>query len=261
MIVLNELDWAEDAIQSHSLGNKPYETLCRVAKYYAHDGYKKQKIRNALETFLLQCDPNVSIPKWSDVLDYAVKRALKQPAIKIDCIPITKAELDKIDELEGKQIRRLAFTLLCLAKYYDDINPNGDHWVNCEDTEIMKMANISTSIRRQSGMYHQLWKMGMIQFSKKIDNTNVRVLYMDTSRKNDDVAIEVRDFRNLGYQYMMHHGEPFFVCESCGITTKIKNPGVGRRQKYCPTCAAAIHIRQSVNSVMRHRNKAKAANV
>lgn len=258
MIVLNEIDWARDVLQSNSLGNKPYETFCRVAKYYVHDGYTKQKIRKKLEDFLLRCDPKASIPKWSNTIDYAIKYALKHPAVEIDGISITKSELEKINAISGKQIRRLAFTLLCLAKYYDVVNPNGDHWVNSEDNEIMRMANISTSIRRQSDMFHQLWKLGLIQFSKKIDNTNVRVLFIDDS---DDVEMTITDFRNLGYQYLMYKGDPFFICENCGIVTKIKNPDVGRRQKYCPSCAKEIQLQQIMSSVMRKRKLAKLEGV
>lgn len=254
MIVLNELDWAYDAIQSRKLGNKPYETLLRVAKYYAHDGYSKRNIQKALEGFVLSCDPKASIPKWSKTIDYAVKGALKHPAVEMDGINVTKNEMKTIKALPGKQIRRLAFTLLCLAKFFDGAN-GGDHWVNCEDSEIMRLANISTSIRRQSSMYHQLWKLGLIQFSKKVDNTNVRVLFIDEAE--DDVVLNVTDFRNLGYQLLMYDGEPFFKCERCGITTKIRNPSVGRKQKYCPSCATEMYIQQSINSVMRKRKAAK----
>ncbi len=258
MIVLNEIDWARDALQSNSLGNKPYETLCRIAKYFLHDGYTKQKVRKEMESFILRCDPKASIPKWSETIDYAIKYAMKHPAVEIDGVRITKKEMKKIDEIQGKQIKRLAFTLLCLAKYYDIVNPNGDHWVNSEDNEIMRMANISTSIRRQSDMFHQLWKLGLIQFSRKVDNTNVRVLFVDDS---DDTALIVTDFRNLGYQYLMHHGDPFFICENCGIVTKIKHPEAGRRQKYCPNCAKEIQLQQIVNSVMQKRKVPKLQNV
>ena len=249
-IVLNEHEWAEGMINSRSLGAKPYETFCRIAKYYIDKNYSKRETRKMLDTFLLQCDPTASLPKWADMLDYAVNRATKYNAIMIDHIGISKTELAKIDSLEGTQLRRLSFTLLCLAKYWDIVNPNGDHWVNSKDTEIMRMANINTSIKRQSSMYHTLNELGLIRFSKKIDNTNVRVCFIDNGEK----ALEVSDFRNLGYQYLKYKGEPYFECENCGLTTKIKT-GKGRKQKYCQDCAIEIQMQQIVNSVMRNRNK------
>lgn len=250
-IVLNENDWAAKMVSDCSLGKRPSETLRRVARYYM-DTYKMDSstVRKKLDLFLLQCNPTASLPKWSDSLDYAVSRASKYPAICIESIPITDVEMAKIDSLNGKQIRRLAFTLLCLSKYWGMVNENSDGWVNSKDNEIMAMANIKTSIKRQSAMYGELNELGLIQFSRKVDNTNVRVCFAEDGNE----VMRVTDLRNLGYQYLMYHGEPYFVCECCGITTKILSKGNIRRQKYCPECASSVKMRKSIESVMRCRN-------
>lgn len=249
-VVLRENDWAASMIQANSLGKKPSETLRRVARFYM-DTYNinQDAARKKLDLFLLQCDPTSSLPKWSDALDYAVSRACKYPAINIDHISVTQNEIEKIDSLEGKQIRRLAFTLLCLAKYWNIVTNKDDCWVNSKDNEIMSMANINTSIKRQSAMFGKLNELGMIQFSKKVDNTNVKVCFMEDGEE----AIRVHDFRNLGYQYLMYHGEPYFTCENCGVTTKANDKSNRRRQKYCPECAAIIKMKQNIESVMRRR--------
>lgn len=254
MIVLNEHECAEEMITSRSLGKKPFETLYRVARYYLDNGIPKSQVRKMLDTFLIQCEPTASIPKWSDTLDAAMSRAIKYEAVNIKSIDITKQEMDRIDELGGKQARRLAFTLLCLAKYWDQISKNKEHWVNNKDCDIMRMANINTSIKRQSQMYHNLNAAGLIQFSKKVDNTNVRVCFMEPG----EVVMSVTDFRNLGYQYLRYHGEPYFECCNCGITTKYDKPGDKNsrwKQKYCKACAVEIAVQQRVNSVMRIRRK------
>lgn len=252
-IVLNEHYSAEQAIQSRSLGNKPSETLTRVARYYIdnYDGADKKTIRDKLDVFLLQCDSTASIPKWSKMLDFATDWAFKHEAINIESITITKPEMDKIDSLSGKQIRRLAFVLLCLSKYWNMVNEQNDYWVNSKDNEIMSFANINTSIRRQCAMYATLKELGLIQFSKKVDNTNVRVCFAT----DGDTAMTITDLRNLGYQYLKYRGEPYFECVNCGITTKYSNPVKGRSQKYCEACARDMYLKQTVNSVMRQRNK------
>ena len=249
-VVLRENDWAASMIQANSLGKKPSETLRRVARFYM-DTYNinQDAARKKLDLFLLQCDPTSSLPKWSDALDFAVSRACKYPAINIDHISVSKNEVEKIDSLDGKQIRRLAFTLLCLAKYWNIVTRKEDGWVNSKDNEIMSIANINTSIKRQSLMFGKLNELGMIQFSKKVDNTNVKVCFMEDGEE----AIRIYDFRNLGYQYLMYHGEPYFTCENCGITTKVNDRGNRRRQKYCPECAAIIKMKQNIESVMRRR--------
>lgn len=253
-IVLNEYAWAENAIREHELGRRPYETVSRVAKYYTYEGHKKQDVRRLLDVFMLACDPAVSLVAWSDTLDSAAKYASKYPLIMIDGIKITKPEMEKIDVLPGKQLRRLAFTLLCVAKYLYEVSPNTDYWVNTPDNEIMAMANINTSVRRQSAMYSQLKDAGLIRFSKKIDNLSVQVLFVEDGEE----AMRITDYRNLGYQYLRFHGEPYFVCENCGITAKVKDPAYISRKKYCDECAVKVRTRQQVNAVMRRRAAAKS---
>ena len=75
--------------------------------------------------------------------------------------------------------------------------------------------------------------------------------------KQGECEMRVYLFKNLGYQLMAHHGGPYFECQSCGITTKIKHPDIGRKPKYCSVCAAKIHTQQRINSVITCRNKLK----
>ena len=114
----------------------------------------------------------------------------------------------------------------------------------------MAFANINTSIRRQCAMYATLRDAGLIQFSKKVDNTNVRVCFI----ADGETSMTITDLRNLGYQYLKYHGEPYFECVNCRITTKYSNPVKGRSQKYCEACAREVKIRNSVNSVMQRRD-------
>lgn len=246
-IVLNEHEWAEEMITSRSLGKKPYETLCRVARYYLDNGIPKKEVRRMLDTFLIQCDPTASLPRWANSLDAALAHALKYEAIEMDGVDITKPEMERIDALQGKQTRRLAFTLLCLAKYWNAVSKKTDGWVNSKDSEIMRMANINTSIKRQSLMFHSLNECGMIQFSRKVDNTNVRVCFIE----DGETVLHISDFRNLGYQYLKYHGGDYFTCENCGVVDKVAKSERGRPKKYCRECAAQIAVQQRVDSVMR----------
>ena len=256
-IILNEHEWAEEAILSHTIGKKPYETLNRVARYYYDSGATTPEVRSLLENFIIQCDARASIPKWTKTIDYAINAASKRETIMIDAVRVTKAEMNTIDAMESRPLKRVAFTLLCLAKYWDIVNKSTDHWVNNKDGEVMKMANITASVRRQSAMYRELRDLGMIQFSKRIDNTNVRVCIIDDT---SEVAVDISDFRNLGYQYLMYHGGPFVVCQNCGIVIKRNaaakmtlnaRPAPGSARKYCPECQAQMATRSKVNSVMK----------
>ena len=249
-IILNEKVWAEDAISSGRLGDKPTETLIRVAKYYLAEGFSKKEARQRTEDFLVRCNPNVSVVCWSDTMDYVMRTAERYPLVRLDKIGISHGELQTIRALGKRQLMRLAFTLLCVSKYWDAVSADNNHWVNERDVDIMHMANISTSVRLQSMLFAKLREAGLIRFSSKVDNLNVQVLFGDEG----EPELFIHDYRNLGYQYLKWFGEPYIECASCGITVKSAQ-GPGAPRKYCQECAAKIKIEKSVNSVMRRREE------
>jgi hypothetical protein len=243
-------------IQSQNLGKKPFDTLVRTASVYLADGNSKKQTRCMLEEFVLRCVPNASMIEWSRLLDGVMKSVAKRKLAEIPYIGVSQAELDTIALQSGKQARRLAFTLLCISKYWDIINTENNHWVNSPDGDIMKIANVRTSVRRQSLLYSQLRDAGLIRFSKKVDNLNVQVLFGD----DEPPVMKITDFRNLGFQYLNHVEGGFFECENCGLTVRderIKNGTFVKRCRrafYCKDCATEVHLKQTINSMMRIRN-------
>lgn len=248
-IILNENEWAEDMITKHSLGDKPTQTLRRVAGYYHDNKYGKKDIRRLLEMYLVSCDPSISLVKWADTIDRVVKNVDKRRSINISSIDITEPELDIISELKGTQLRRLAFTILCVSKYWDAVSKDNCHWVNTPDNEIMRMANIHTSIKRQSLLFGMLIDQKLIKPSKRVDNLNVQVLFA----KEGKTAMQITDFRNLGFQYLKYMGGPYYECQCCGLVVKEGASPTNPGHKYCPECAVAVKTKQSVESVMRRR--------
>ena len=250
-IVLNEYTWAEEALRTGILGKKQNDALIRIAKYYLANGCSKDEARRMTEEFLTRSDPSISVVVWTKKLDYVMSRAVKTPIIRLDYIPVTAAELETIQKIDKRQTARLAFTLLCVSKYWDMVSPNNNHWVNEKDSELMKMANISTSVRRQSAMFSELKSLGLVRSSARVDNLNVQVLFSD---EESAVVLYVKDFRNLGYQYLKYLGEPYMECSCCGLVVR-SSTGVGRSRKYCSMCATKQKVEQSVNSVMRLRSR------
>ena len=248
-LILNEREWAEDMISRHELGKNPTQTLRKVASYYYESKYSRKEIRRMLETFLVSCDPTASLVKWADSLDRIVKNVDKHKLIQVEGVDVTVPEMLIIQDLPGKQLQRLAFTVLCVSKYWDAVSKDNRHWLNTSDKEVIAMANISTSTKRQSLLFGQLIERKLIKQAKKVDNLNVQILFGTPG----DVAIHITDFRNLGYQYLRFCGGGFYECENCGLVVRIPKQAAGPKHKYCPDCAVTVHTKQKVDSVMRTR--------
>lgn len=244
-IILNERQWIEDTIASASLGNKPSETLGRLVKYYHALGYKKNEAAKMLEEFIIRCDPTANIVRWQSMIDGCLKWGWKSDLIQIDPIPITKSEMKAISELTGVTRQRLMFTLLCIAKYGNAVNPNNNSWVSRDMREVVAMANINASIKYRALLFNDLWQKEYISYSKVVDNINVNVLIIDND--SEDILLRIDDFRNLGNQYMQYIGEKYMSCHHCGLVVRRTSPN----QKYCKACSVDINIQKTA----MNRNK------
>ena len=243
-IILNEPEYASGALIRDDLGENVYNTLRIVARYFIDSGYKRAEVRERLETFLVRCKPDANLQSWENTLNSAVKYAERVPALELEKIVISEGEIKKIKLLPGKQMQRLAFTLLFLSKYWDAISPLNHHWVRNPDTEVMYFANIKSSVRHQCAMFRQLEQLGYIRFAKSIDNLSVQVLF----GVDGQPAVEIYDGRNIGYQYMRYCGEPYIECAGCGITFRVAQKSVGRPRKYCKTCASSSAMKKAAST-------------
>lgn len=174
--------------------------------------------------------------RMEDTLDKLATNAGKYKLHEIDGVTITKAELKIIDAIDNKVLRRLAFTMLCLAKLGDAKNPNNNGWVRMDAKDIFKLARISCGIDERNEKISQLYQRGLLEFPKRNDNMDCRVTYiMDKA----DGELFISDFRELGYEYLSYCGENLIRCSECGILTRGNKNGT---KKYCMNCAAPIPL-------------------
>ena len=211
--------------------SKAYLFLRIYARYLYHEnGLRKTGIIRALDAFMQENYPNYNGVDWMPRIEKYANHADKYPLCKCDGIWITKKELETIEGIGNKVLERLAFTLLCLAKFGIFRNPDTDGWISYSNGEIFSLACINTSAFEKDMKIHALHELGLIEFAKKVDNLGIHVCFMDEKSEN---ALFVSDFRRLGYEWKLYKGEKYIRCADCGILTLNTN---GRR-KYCKDCA------------------------
>lgn len=235
-IILNEKAYAEEILLKDKLDKKPTFDLRILAKYYCHEkNMTPHKIYIELVNVMENKYNNFSLAKWQSILLDLSNNSKKYKLIQIEYIPITKNELLTINEISSRPMKRLAFTLLCLAKYKNIINPKNNDWENYSFKDIFKMANIQASRKEQGCMIHDLRNLGLIKMNKIVDNLSINVCYVDNC-KSDEILM-IKDFRNLGYEYLLYCGEKFVRCEKCGVLIRQTN----NRLKYCKGCSIEIN--------------------
>ena len=243
MILLNEREYAEECIRNGTLGEKPFFTLTILAKYYYHyKGLKKKKITETLIDFMGRYYPRYDYNRlqWDETVEKIASNVRKYKLYEIDGVPITSKEMASIEKLPSEILKRLAFTLLCIAKLNNIKNPKNHGWVNNDAKEIFGLARISCSVSERYIYLGILKGASMLEFPKKNDNLSCRVTFINNDDPND-IALFVSDFRELGYEYLKYRGKNFIRCGECGRL--IRNNKAGNK-KYCSKCANYIPIQR-----------------
>lgn len=234
-IILNEKEFAEECLRSGIGENKPFSTLLILAKYYYHTiGFRKKKIAGLLLEYLKKFYQEYEYNKdmWESNIQKIANGAGKYPLYEISGISVTSEEMNTIDSIDSKLLRRLAFTMLCLAKLGDAKNENNNGWVNMDSKEIFKLARITCGVDDRDIKLGMLYQKGLLEFAKRNDNMSCRVTFI---QNHSDEVLFISDFRELGYEYLAYHGEKLIRCRECGIL--IRNNKNGTRI-YCDNCKA-----------------------
>ena len=234
-MILNELDFAREVIRTRDLGKSPMFALVCAGRYYAAQGFGEDEIYQKLRAIASQ-DGRLN---WSSVAEHVLSACKRRSLLEVPYIPVTQSEFSTIQALDGLQRQRLLFALLTLAKYGNLIKSHNDNWVRYEPRDVFKLANVNVARHKQSLYINDLMCAGVVQYSDHVDNLDLRVLMLDDAAP---AAAAVHDMRNLGFQYMMHIGLPFFECTSCGVVAK-RTAG---KQKYCTECAAVINAQKTI---------------
>lgn len=233
MIILDEKKYAEKCLKNGLMDLKPYYVLCLLAKYYYHYGYRKKKITSLLLDYLSKYYPRYEFNEfsWKESIDKIARNVGKHKLYEISGVKITKSEMETIQNIHNKVLERLAFTMLCLAKFYNLKNPKNNGWVNTDSKEIYKYARISCKAIEREIKIGKLRNIGLIELPKKNGNLNCRVTFIND---DDDEELFISDFRELGYEYLLYKGGNFIRCAECGILTRGNKSG---NKKYCKDCA------------------------
>lgn len=235
MIILNEAKYAEECLENGTIDKKPFNTLSILAKYYYHKhGYRKKKIVELLSGFMSKYYPNYNVDKhsWNETIKRIAANAGKFKLYEIDGISITEAQMETIQSIKNAQLERLAFTLLCLAKWGNLRNENNNGWVSRDAKEIFTLARVGGSSESRDYRINDLMRMGLVELPKKNTNMSIRVTYIND--KSEELLL-ISDFRELGYEYLNYKGAHLIRCVECGI---LMRDNKYHNKKYCKKCNA-----------------------
>lgn len=243
-IVLNEVKQAEEIINTGDIGSKPSATLFLLAKYCRrYLNYSSKDTIKYLDKFMSKYYIDYNSVLWENIIENISKSANKYPIREINKIGITQSELNYIKLLDNIKYEKLIFTLLCYTKLHNLANESNNNWSNCKIPELFKISKVNVKYKNDkmfmlNDIKNKLLfdviddkgnkiKIPLISFSKKNDNKNIKLNFIDTSNK---YVLSISDFRELGYEYLLYQGDNYSRCEICNVLFKQNK---NNTYKYC----------------------------
>lgn len=246
--IFNEKEYIESIITSKQVDlSNPVNTIRKLARYnYYVNNYSKSKNYNAIVEYMSENFKDFSEITYQKSIDGCIRDVDKTPFRSIKCVQITKRELDKISNLDDIKKQKLAFVLLCTAKYRDQYNPDNCHKTDISATDLYKMARVVLPRDQRNIYLHFLIQDGLIEQHNNSKTKNKKLLFVSED-SNDKVVLKLKevDFKELAYAYMFwkNNGEGFTKCQRCGKTIKQSKT---KPRKYCEECAERVNNEQSI---------------
>ena len=253
---LNDLKYAKSFINdSMNLTNKgPQKIKMELIKYGVN--------KDIIESEIALIDQRKVEEKLNKLIDKELKiKKGSQNAIKIKIINhfvnlgyskdlVTSILMSKEITSDKSKLKK------DYAKLYNKISDKNNGWVNTDIKELFRVARVSVKYRNDKFLYlNDLETAGLISFSNKNDNLNLRVTFIDD---DSETILRVDDFRELGYEYLNHIGDGKFIrCKCCKMLVKKKSNN-DRSTKYCNNCAKEVQNKQKYEWDKKNRKSEKA---
>ena len=144
-------------------------------------------------------------------------------------IKIYKKELASIKGFEKLELQKIAFIILCLAKWRNAnyIYLNSGSSIKLKD--IFTLSNIKCTKKEQMDYLYQLNLLGFIDVQLK----PLLKVFIPCMQNDDELEFEFKISDNMINEYIEH---TLPHCEKCGNIFEKKN----NKQKYCCECAKIV---------------------
>ena len=221
-------------------------TIYRRARYnYFIKNLTDKKNYNEVIKFITE-NSTVGLTDFDiyEFVNKAIKSAKKVGLRQVDHIYITESELDFISRLNDIKLEKVAFVLLALAKYHNEVSEDCDDRVYIKSSEVKKMARINMNRIDFEYFYANLYDKGVLQHNTSPIST-MQIVNFVSHNQDDKVAFELKevDYLELAYVYLSwkNNGKGYTRCTRCD---RLMRQSKTKPRKYCEECAKEVLTEQ-----------------
>ena len=214
--------------------DNPEETIRELARYNYHVlGMKKEDNYDAIMTYMVQNCPDFYEEMYFKTIYRNIANAKKYKFRDVSPVCITKKEIEKIYSLNDIRKEKIAFVLLAIAKYYNNISEDNNNRLYISISDLFKLARVAIPCKDRAGYLHFVYDEGILEKHTFV-GTNLKIVSFVS---DDEPVIELgeSDYKELAYAYLNYKNGGYKACKHCGKLFKMNKREPGRL--YCKDCA------------------------
>ena len=210
------------------------DTIRDLARYNHHVlNMKKEDNYDAILKYMTKNCVDFYEEKYFKIIYRNIASAKKYKFRNISPVKITKAEIDKIVGLNDIRKEKIAFVLLAVAKYYNNVSSDNNNRMYISMSDLFKLSRVSIPCNERAGYLYFAYQEGIL-VEHSFVGTNLKVVgFVDN---DSEVAIELgeSDYKELAYTYLNYKNGGYRKCRGCGRMFKVHKKS--HTQLYCKEC-------------------------
>lgn len=215
--------------------NNPEETIRDLARYNHHIlGMKKEDNYDAILKYMTKNCNDFYEEKYFKIIYRNIASAKKYKFRSVAPVVITKSEMDKITSLNDIRKEKIAFVLLAVAKYYNNVSPDNNNKMYISISDLFKLARVSIPCKDRAEYLHFAYQDGIL-VEHTFVGTNLKIVSFVNNDSEQVITLGEDDYKELAYVYLNYKNGGYRKCRGCGRLFKVNKRS--HTQLYCKECS------------------------
>lgn len=212
----------------------PEETIRELARYNHHAlQMNKEDNYDAIFKYMTNNCRDFYEEKYFKIIYRNISSAKKYKFRDVSPVKITQAEIDKIIGLNDIRKEKIAFVLLAVAKYYNNVSSDNNNRMYISMSDLFKLSRVAIPCKERADYLHFAYQEGIL-VAHTFVGTNLKVVGFINDDSETVMELDEADYKELAYVYLNYKNGGYKHCKNCGRLFKMHKSSSGRL--YCKEC-------------------------
>ena len=138
-----------------------------------------------------------------------------------------------IDDLTDIRKEKIAFVLLAVAKYYNNVSSDNNNRMYMSMSDLFKLSRVAIPCKERAAYLHFAYQEGIL-VEHTFVGTNLKVVAFVDNDSEPVIELSEGDYKELAYAYLNYKNGGYKYCKGCGKLFKMHKTSPGRL--YCKEC-------------------------